>query len=197
MSTEADRLRLPDAEEDERLLHRRLTVFYGYFAVFAAVASIVTRWRVAIPFILEVQATHAVILAGVFLVLRFRVRDGALLRILDVVATVTTGATAAVTLSAVPPGIRVDVTAVSFFVLFFVVRAALVPSKPWIATVVAGVSAIPFTFGIAVMYRRAGVPSEATFAAIRAMVAGIVGVYVVSKTIYGLRSAVEKAVRKP
>jgi serine/threonine-protein kinase len=50
------------------------------------------------------------------------------------------------------------------------------------------------------MYRRAGIAivpdaDAATLAALRSMVAGVGGVYLVAKTIYGLRSAVEKAVQ--
>jgi serine/threonine-protein kinase len=201
----ADRLQLSDTVEGKQLLHRRLTVFYGYFALLDALASIAGRINLdhrAVGFILNVQNAHAIVLCIVFLALRFRVREGQtrLVRALDVFATVATAGVAAVALSAVSRIVTVDVSAVAFFVLFFVVRAALVPSKPWVATAVAAVSAIPFTFGLAVMYRRAGpalVPDAdaATFAALRSMVAGVVGVYVVAKTIYGLRSAVEKAVQ--
>jgi serine/threonine-protein kinase len=122
------------------------------------------------------------------------------MRVLDVFATLTTACTAALALSAMPYVVTVDVSAATFFVLFFVVRAALVPSKPWVATLVAAVAAIPFAFGIALMYRRAGgaivpEPEAAAFAAVRSMSAGIAAVYLVSRTIYGLRRAVEKAVR--
>jgi serine/threonine-protein kinase len=119
------------------------------------------------------------------------------MRALDALATVSTSVTAAVALSIVPSALTVDVTAVSFFILFFALRAALVPSKPWLATLIAAVSAIPFTIGLANMYRRALVPDPmgATFAGLRAMIGGIAGVYVVSKTIYGLRRVVEQAVQ--
>ena len=151
---------------------------------------------------MDVQNAHAFVLAVVYLALRFGVRERQvhLMRALDVVATVATAATAALALSAVSHIVTVDVSAVAFFVLFFVARAALVPSKPWVATTVAAICAIPFTFGLAVMYRRAGTavvpdPDAATFAALRSMIGGVVGVYVVARTIYGLRSAVEKAVK--
>ena len=136
-------------------------------------------------------------LCAIFVALRSRVREPRLVRALDVLATVSTSVTAAVALSVVPRALTVDVTAVSFFILFFALRAALVPSKPWLATLVAAVSAIPFTIGLANMYRRALVPDPdgATFAGLRAMIGGIAGVYVVSKTIYGLRRVVEQAVQ--
>jgi eukaryotic-like serine/threonine-protein kinase len=206
----ADRLQLSETASGKRLLHRRLTVFYGYFALLDALAAVTGRVRHVpldfdprtVGFIRNVQSAHAIVLCIVFLALRFRVREAQvhLMRALDVFATVATAATAAVALSAVSRAVTVDVSAVAFFVLFFVVRAAIVPSKPWVATAVAGVSAIPFTFGLAVMYRRAGVavvpdPEAATFAALRSMIAGVAAVYVVAKTIYGLRSAVEKAVQ--
>ena len=208
----ADRLRLLEAIDDESLLHRRLTVFYGYFAVLDVVAAIASRTgRIladlepsALELIVEVQTGHALFLflvfLALFLALALRVREGRLMRTLDVLATLATAGTAAVALSAVPRAITADVSTVAFFVLFFVVRAALVPSKPWIATLLSGVSVIPFTLGLAVMYRRAGPafvpdPDAATFAAARSMVAGVGGVYLVSKTIYGLRSAVDKAVK--
>jgi eukaryotic-like serine/threonine-protein kinase len=204
----ADRLELSETVEGKRLLHRRLTVFYGYFALLGSLGAVATRIRGfpadldprSVAFVLNVQSAHALLLSIVFLALQFRVREGHLMRALDVLATVATAGTAAVALSAVPRVVTADVSAVAFFVLFFVVRAALVPSKPWLATAIAGVSAVPFTLGLAVMYRRAGAafvpePDAATAAALRSMFAGVAGVYIVSKTIYGLRSAVEKAVQ--
>ena len=204
----ADRLRLSEAIDDESLLHCRLTVFYGYFAVFDVVAAIASRTgRIltdlepgALDLIVKVQTGHALVLFVVFLALALRVRDGRAMRALDVLATLATAGTAAFALSSVPRAVTADVSTVAFFVLFFVVRAALVPSKPWIATLLTAVSVIPFTFGLAVMYRRAGAAlvadaDAATFAALRSMIAGVGGVYLVSRTIYGLRSAVEKAVQ--
>ncbi len=199
----ADRLQLTETVEGKDLLHRRLTIFYGYFALLATLASVTTRLRLdarSVGFVLNVQTTHALVLCVIFLALRFRVREGPLLRALDVLATVATALTAAVGLAVVPYVVTVDVSTVSFFVLFFVARAALVPSKPWVATAIAAVSALPFTLGLAILYRHAGPafvpdPDAATFAALRSMAAGVVGVYLVSKAIYGLRSAVEKAVQ--
>ncbi|MBX3228628.1 MAG: serine/threonine protein kinase [Labilithrix sp.] len=199
----ADRLPLSETVDGKALLHRRLTVFYGYFALLATLAALAGRVRHVLAdldpellrFVMNVQAGHAVVLGLVFAALRLRVHDELLLRALDVVATVATAGTAAVALSVVPYVVTVDVSAVAFFVLFFVVRAALVPSKPWLATAFAALGAVPFLFGLAAMYRRAGLSDAATFAAARSMAAGVVGVYVVSRTIYGLRSAVEKAVK--
>ncbi len=196
----ADRLQLSETAPGEHLLHRRLTVFYGYFALLAVLAAVASRLRLdarVVGVLLNVQSAHAVLLVFVFVALRFFVRGG---RALDIIATLATAATAAVALSAVPRVVTEDVSAVAFFVLFFVVRAALVPSKPWVATAIATASAIPFTLGFAIMYRRAGpaiVPDAvaATIAAVRSMLAGVAGVYVVSKTIYGLRGAVAKAVQ--
>jgi len=202
-----DRLKFSEALDDEALLHRRLTVFYAYFAlldVFAAVASRASRAFTdepgALAFILGVQSAHAIVLFAVFLALRLHVRGVRTMRALDVFATFVTAGTAAVALSSVPRVLTADVSSVAFFVLFFVVRAALVPSKPWFATALAGASVIPFTAGLAVMYRRAGPafvadPDAAAFAALRAMIAGVGGVYLVSRTIYGLRNAVAEAVQ--
>ncbi|MBX3206772.1 MAG: serine/threonine protein kinase [Labilithrix sp.] len=206
----ADRLALSEASESKELLHRRLKVFYGYFALLSALASIAGRVLPfpvdldprAVGFIVNVQSAHSLVLCVVFgaLSLSSCARSGALLRALDVLATIATAGTAAVGLSAVTSRGTVDVSAVAFFVLFFVVRAALVPSKPWVATAIAAASVVPFGFGLGVMYRRAGSllvpnPDAATFAALRSMLAGVAGVYLVSKTIYGLRSAVARAVQ--
>lgn len=204
----ADRLQLSDAASGKHLLHRRLTVFYGYFALLAVLAAVAGRFRHVLAdvdprifhFVATVQIAHACVLGIVFAALRFRVRGVTFMRALDVLATAATAGTAAVALSLVPHVVSVDVSAVAFFVLFFVVRAALVPSQPWIATAFDGVSAIPFVFGLSAMYRHAGPafvpdPDAATFAALRSMAAGVFGVYVVSKTIYGLRSAVERAIQ--
>jgi serine/threonine-protein kinase len=204
----ADRLGLSETVEGKDLLHRRLTAFYGYFALLGALGSVATRMRPlpvelepqAIRFVLNVQSAHAVLLALVFLALRLGVREGRALRALDVLATVATAATAAVALGAVRHFVSADVSAVGFFVLFFVVRAALVPSRPWVATLVAGASALPFTFGLVLMYRNAGPllvpdPEAAAFASLRTMLTGVAAVYLVSRTIYGLRSAVERAVQ--
>jgi hypothetical protein len=201
----ADRLALSEAVEGKELLQRRLTVFYGYFALLGVLGAIVGHVRRfpadvdprVLALLLNVQGAHALVLCAVFVALRSRVHEPPLMRALDAVATVSTSVTAAVALSIVPYALTVDVTAVSFFILFFALRAALVPSKPWLAALVAAVSAIPFTIGLANMYRNVLVPDPwgATFAALRAMIGGIAGAYVVSKTIYGLRRVVEQAVQ--
>lgn len=186
----ADRLPISESLEGKDLLRQRLVVFYGYFALLSVLAAAWGRTR-QVPFVANLQAVHALVLCVVFLALRFRVREGWFVSALDVLATVATACTAAVGLSNVPRAATVDVSAVAFFLLFFVVRAALVPSKPWVATMMAVASAVPFTLGLAVMYQDDG----ATFAAARSMAAGILGVFVVSKTIYGLRTAIAEAVR--
>ena len=201
----ADRLGLSEAGEGKELLRRRLTVFYGYFALLGALAVVAGRAnRVLVDvdprvlaFVFKVQIAQALVLGAIFVALRVGIREPRLVRALDVFATLSTSATAAVALSVVPRALTVDVTAVSFFLLFFVLRAALVPSKPWVATLVAAISAIPFTIGLSNMYGRALVPNpgQATYGAVRAMTAGIAGVYVVSKTIYGLRRVAERAVQ--
>jgi hypothetical protein len=165
----ADRLALSEAGEGKELLHRRLTVFYGYFALLGALGAIAGRVRRfpadadprLLALLLDVQSAHALVLCAIFVALFSRVREPRLVRALDVLATVSTSVTAAVALSVVPYALTVDVTAVSFFILFFALRAALVPSKPWLATLVAAVSAIPFTIGLANMYQRAIVPDLA------------------------------------
>lgn len=204
----ADRLQLSDTVEGRDLLHRRLTVFYGYFALIATLGTIVTRMRAFPPELdpellrmaRDVQTAHALVMCVVFVALRLKGRSGVVARGLDIFATLATAGTGALALSTIPHFVTVDVAVVAFFLLFFVVRAALVPSKPWIATVVAAVSAIPFALGLSVMYRNAGLafvpdPEAATYAALRSMACGVAGVYLVSKTIYGLRNAVEKAVQ--
>jgi eukaryotic-like serine/threonine-protein kinase len=201
----ADRLAASEASEAHDLLHRRLTVFYGYFALLGVLAAIAGRLNRVLDgvdpavraLIHNVQAAHTAVLCAIFLALRLGVRRTSAVRILDVVATVATAVTAAVALSVVPRALTVDVTAVAFFILFFALRAALVPGKPWLATLVAAACAVPFAVGLANMYRNAQVadPREATAAAVRAMIAGIAGVYLVSKTIYGLRRVVEQAVQ--
>ena len=201
----ADRLALSETIEGKELLHRRLIVFYGYFtlvSVLGATAGRVRRFPAdtdpsVLAFLLNVQSAHAMVTCAIFVALRFRVRDPRLVHALDVLAIASTAATAAIALSVVPYAVTVDVSAVAFFILFFALRAALVPSNPWLATLVAAISAIPFAIGLASLYRRALVPDPggATFAALRAMLGGIAGVYVVSKTIYGLRRVVERAVQ--
>jgi hypothetical protein len=201
----ADRLALSEATEGTDFVRRRLAVFYGYFALLSGAGAIATRVRAfpagadtsAFGFVRDVQSLHALVLSAVFVALRFRVRDLRLARALDVVATVASSMTAAVALSAVPHALTVDVNAVAFFILFFAVRAALVPSNPWLAALVAAVCAVPYAFGLESMYRRAAVPDPmgATFAAVRAMLGGVLGVFVVSRTIYGLRRVVARAVQ--
>lgn len=57
-------------------------------------------------------------------------------------------------------------------------------------------SAVPFSVGLLSLYRRGLLPDPggATLGACRAMFGRIAGVYVVSKSIYGLRRVVEQAV---
>jgi serine/threonine-protein kinase len=204
----ADRLDLSETVEGRDFLHRRLLVFYGYFGSIAGLGTIVTLLRpmpqALDPELLRVarttQTVHAIVLCSVFTALWFLGRNGTIARTLDVLATLATATTAAVALSVMPQFVSVDVAVVAFFVLFFVVRAALVPGKPWVSTVIAGVSAIPFGYGLAVLYRNAGTdlvpdPQAATFSAFRVLAGGVAGVYLVSRTIYGLRSAVAKAVQ--
>ncbi len=201
----ADRLALSEAGQGEELLQRRLSVFYGYFALLGVCGAILGRARRfpadtdpdALAVLLDVQTVHTLIIGAAFLVLRYRVRDSRLVRALDVSATVATSVTAAVALAIVPYALTVDVSVVAFFILFFALRAALIPSKPWLATLVATICAIPFTIGLSLLYRRGLVPDPggATLAAARAMFGGIAGVFVVSRTIYGLRRVVEQAVQ--
>jgi serine/threonine-protein kinase len=204
----ADRLQLSETVEGKDLLHRRLTVFYGYFALLGVLTSAATRLGrmptsfdpTTLGFVLNVQSAHALVLCLVFLALKFRVQRGPLVRVLDLLATLATAITAAVALSGIPFVVSVDTAALGFFVLFFMVRAALIPGKPWVATLTAALCAVPFALGFGILYRTAGpglVPDAtgATIAVIRTMLAGIAAVYLVSRTIYGLRSAVEKAVQ--
>jgi serine/threonine-protein kinase len=201
----ADRLALSEPTDDKELLHRRLTVFYGYIALLGALGAVANRLR-RIPadvdpreltFVLEVQIAHTLVIGAIFVALRYRIHEPRVVRVLDAVATIATIATASIALSVIPRAWTVDVTAVSFFTLFFTLRAALVPSTPWLATLVAALSAIPFTIGLASLYRRSAVPDPdaATGAALRAMLGGVAAVYVVSRTIYGLRRVVERALR--
>jgi serine/threonine-protein kinase len=205
----ADRLALSESlEGNEELLHRRLTVFYGYFAalvVFSWLASLATPappgWESgALTRILLCEGVLACVLAGVFVALRFRIWEGHGLRVLDAVATLATALAAGVALAMVPQALSVDVSAVAFFILFFALRAALVPSRPWVATLSAALCAIPFTMGIAIMYRRAGTalvadPASAISTVIANLVAAVGGVFIVSRTFYGLRGVVERAVQ--
>jgi eukaryotic-like serine/threonine-protein kinase len=201
----ADRLALSETSEGKELLQRRLSVFYGYFALLStlgAFSGITERLLVgvdpgAVGFVVNVQRVHALALCAIFGALRLGVQGMGWMRALDVCATAATSVTAAVALSAVPYVLTADVTTVSFYILFFSLRAALVPSNPWLLTLVAAASAVPFTIGLWNMYRRALVPdpTEAAFNALRAMLGGIAGVYVVSRTIYGLRRAVERVVQ--
>jgi eukaryotic-like serine/threonine-protein kinase len=86
---------------------------------------------------------------------------------------------------------------VAFFILFFVLRAALVPGKPWLVTLTAALAANPFTLGLWGLYRHANVPdpAEAAFAALRTMLSGVAAAYVVSRTMYGLRRVARQAVQ--
>ena len=199
----ADRLAISEAGEGKELLHSRLVVFYAYFAAFGLCGTVFSRLRTPpvdpekFAFVLDMQLACAVALCAVFVSLKYWIRETPAMRAIDLFATAVVATTAVVALYVVPRTLSVDVTVVSFFILFFVLRAALVPSKPWQATLVATVSAIPFTIGFAAMYTRADVfePQAATLAAMRAMFGGIVGVYIVSKTIYGLRQVVQHVVQ--
>jgi serine/threonine-protein kinase len=201
----ADRLALSEAGEGSEFLRRRLTVFYGYFALLGALGAVVGRVRRFPPdadartlaLLVDVQSALGVVLCATFVALRYGARGPRWVRSLDFFATVCTSVTAAVALSVVPYAVTVDVSAVAFFILFFALRAALIPSRPWLAALGAAVCAIPFAVGLESLYRRGLVPDPAgaTFAAVRAMAGGIAGVYVVSRTIYGLRRVVERAVQ--
>ncbi len=199
----ADRLALSEAGESKELLHKRLSVFYAYFALFGFCGTVVSRLRTPpvdpekFAFVLNMQLGCTVLLCAVYVALRYWIRETTAMRAVDLLATVMVSVTAVLALYVVPRALSVDLTVIAFFILFFVLRAALVPSKPWQATLVAAVSAIPFTIGFAAMYTRADVfePHAATLAAMRAMFGGIVGVYVVSKTIYGLRQVVQHVVQ--
>ena len=153
----ADRLALSEAlEGNEELLHRRLTVFYGYFSalvVFSWLASVNSPppvgWDAEIvALILDIEGVLAFMLAGVYAAMRFRVRAAHWLRALDAVATLATAVAMGAAVAAVPYTLSIDVSAVAFFILFFVLRAALVPSRPWVATLVSALCAVPFTLGI-------------------------------------------------
>ena len=200
----ADRIALSETSEGQALLRRRLMVFYGYFALMGTCGVVGGRLRLPIDidpgvlaFIRNVQAGHALVLCFAYLGVRFWVRDLRLMRAIDVLATVATSLAAALALSVVPTALTADVSAVSFFLLFFTVRAALVPSQPWIAMLVAAVSAVPFAIGLANLYENGRVPDpgQATLAAVGTMLGGVLAVYVVSRTIYGLRRVVEQAVQ--
>jgi hypothetical protein len=201
----AERLALSAAAEGREVVHRRLVLFYGCFALLGALATVAGRIR-GLPisvepsvhgFLLDLQSGHALVLAATFAALRWWVRDPRWVRGLDAIATLATAATGGIALSVSPRPLIVDLSAVSFFVLFFCLRAALVPSKPWLATLIAAASAIPFAVGLAILYRRAQVPDPgtATAAAVRVLLGGIAGVYVVSRTIYGLRRVAEESVQ--
>jgi hypothetical protein len=205
----ADRLATSEAlEGNEQLLHRRLTVIYGYFAtlvVLSWLASLGSEppagWEPGpTALILRIEGVLALILAGAFAALKFMVRSGWWLRVIDVGATLATALAGGAAVAHVPHALSIDVSAVAFFILFFALRAALVPSRPWLATLLTALCAVPITFGIAVMYRRAGPPfvvdaPAATSTVIANFVAVIGGVFIVSKTFYGLRSVVERAVQ--
>jgi len=205
----ADRLALSESiVGNEELLHRRLTVFYGYFA-----ALVVVSWLASLASpppvdwepettarIVRIQAAFACTLTGVYVALRFRVRSARTLRVVDAAATLFTSLAAGAALAHVPFTGSVDVSAVAFFILFFLLRAALVPSRPWVATGISALCAVPFTLGLALMYRRSSAPvgfdaAEATYSVIANFAAAIGGVFMVSKTFYGLRGAVERAVQ--
>jgi hypothetical protein len=100
----ADRLALSEVAEGKELLHRRPTVFYGYFALLGALAVIAgSANRVLVDvdprvlaFVFEVQVAHALVLCAIFIALCFGVQERRMVRGLDIFATVSTSATAAV-----------------------------------------------------------------------------------------------------
>src|SRR5688572_31865418 len=73
----ADRLALSETTEGKDLLHRRLIVFYGYFAlvsVLGAIAGRVRRFPVdtdprILAFLLDVQSAHALVMCAVLVAL--------------------------------------------------------------------------------------------------------------------------------
>jgi eukaryotic-like serine/threonine-protein kinase len=205
----ADHLAMSEAlEGNEVLLHRRLKVFYGYFATLVVVSWIASvssdppaGWEPGpTSLILRIEGVLAFILAAVFVALKLWVPSGRLLRVIDAGATFATALAGGAAVAHVPHALSIDVSAVAFFILFFTLRAALVPSRPWQATLVTALCAVPITVGIAIMYRRAGPPfvidaPAATSTVIANFLAVIGGVFIVSKTFYGLRSVVERAVQ--
>jgi hypothetical protein len=205
----ADRLALSETlVGNEELLHRRLIVFYGYFTTLVVVSWLASLneeppvgWDAATATqIGRIQVVFVVTLVGVFGALKFAVRAGRLLRLLDAFGTLTTAIASGCALALVPHTLSIDVSAVAFFILFFALHAALVPSWPWLATLVAALCAVPFTLGIAAMYRRADTAlvadaAGATASVIANFAAAVGGVFIVSKTFYGLRSAAERAVQ--
>jgi serine/threonine-protein kinase len=200
----ADRLALSEVSEGGTLLQRRLRLFYGYFALISVLAVVLgfARRMLAgvdqglVGLLLRLQGGHALLLLAVLAALRFMAGDVRWLRALDLLAIAATWLGAAFTVAAMPNTLSVDVSLVSFFGLFFVLHAALVPGKPWLAAAVAALSALPCMVALAVMYRRGHVPNldQALWAALGAMSAGVTAAYVVSRTIYGLRRVVERAV---
>lgn len=204
----ADRIALAESVDDRELLQRRLSVFYGYFAVLNAFLWLVAQLapeRVGLDasasgFIRRMATLQFVVLLGVFAALRARAHAPRLLRVLDVLATLATSVGSAVAFAESPRVLSVDVSAIGFFILFFVLHAALVPSKPRSATLVTATCAVPFAVGLAVMYQRVGRGIEpnvslATFAVCIWLAAGVAAVYVLSSTIYGLRTVAERAVQ--
>jgi hypothetical protein len=205
----ADRLALSETlVGNEELLHRRLIVFYGYFSTLVVVSWIASvnseppvGWEPATTTLIgRIQAVFVFTLAGVLVALKFAVRAGRLLRVLDAFGTLTTAISAGCALALVPHTLSIDVSAVAFFILFFTLHAALVPSWPWLATLVAALCAVPFTLGIAAMYRRADTAlvadaAAATSSVIANFAAAVGGVFIVSKTFYGLRNVAERAVQ--
>jgi eukaryotic-like serine/threonine-protein kinase len=205
----ADRLALADElQSDEALLRRRLTLFYGYFAALIGlswVASLLSEpppgWSGdTLLSVLLIEGALIFTLGAAFAALRLGVRRLGLLRALDLVASIATALAMGTALGKVPGTPTVDASAIAFFVLFFVLRAALVPSRPWFATLLTALCAVPFALGLAVMYRDAGPiqvpdPADATSTGIANLVAALGGVFIVSRTFYGLRGTVERAVK--
>lgn len=203
----ADRLALSQGLEDTELLRRRLAVFYGYFAGLLAVLSTLAHLAAeptsggagTSKVILGLLTAQVVVLAGAFVALRRGVLQGRFLRLLDLAATAAMAVTSALSFAASPHPRSVDVSAVAFFLLFFVLRGALVPTRPWLTTLTAAACAVLFALGLAVMFRRIGNANgesiNATIVVCIWLAAGVAGVFVLSKAIYGLQSVVEQAVR--
>lgn len=187
--------------EGDEFIQRRLATFYGYVALLSTLATATSYALMADPVfkgMRQLQLLHAGVLLSAFALLRARLWPLAFAMALDVFGMLVTAGVAASVLATVPYVTNATQSAVAFFILFFVVRAALVPSSPLWASGVAAVCLVPFAFGVAEINRRAGAalipdPEGATFGSVRSMLAGVIGVHIVSRTVYGLRRAVQRA----
>lgn len=206
----ADRLARADAiQSDEDLLLRRMNVFYGYFALVVGISWLASlaseppplNWpRHKLTAILQVEGALTFTLLAAVAALKYRVRQLRHLRAIDCAVTIATAVAAGAALASVPDASTADASAIAFFLLFFILRAALVPSQPWFATSLTALCTVPFASGLATMYyeadpRQVADPAGATSTGIANLLVAIGGVFIVSKTFYGLRSAVERAVK--